>query len=98
MILGGFTILLSIMGRNIREKINKMSEILNDTINQQDLMDTDSPDMPTHQRQDMYSFTSWHIPQDWTYNRPKNKPQKFNSLRIVQFITEENLENHCLEK
>ena len=49
MILGGFFILLLIMGRNIREKINKMSEILNDTINQQDLMDIDSTDIPTHQ-------------------------------------------------
>ena len=39
------------MGRNIREKINKMSEILNDTINQQDLMDIDSTDIPTHQWQ-----------------------------------------------
>ena len=63
------------MGRNIREKINKMSEILNDTVNQQDLMDIDSTDIPTHQRQNMYYFKSWNIPQDRTYNRPKNKPQ-----------------------
>ena len=96
MIVGGFIILLLIMGRNIREKINKMSEILNDTINQQDLMDIDSTDILTHQ-QNMYSFKSWDIPQDRTYNRPKSKPQKFNSIRIVQFITEESLGNYYLE-
>ena len=47
---------------------------------------------------EMYYFKSWNIPQDRTYNRPKNKPQKFNSIRIVQFITEKNMENYCLEK
>lgn len=83
MIVEGFIILLLIMGRNIREIINKMSEILNDTINQQDLIDIDSTDILTHQQQNVYSFTSWNIPQDRTYNRPKNKPQKFNSIRIV---------------
>lgn len=97
MIVGGSIILLLIMGRNIREKINKMSEILNDTINQQDLMDIDSTDILTHQQQNIYSFKSWDIPQDRTYNRQKSKPQKFNSIRIVQFITEESLENYCLE-
>ena len=85
------------MGRNIREKINKMSEILNDTINQQDLMDIDSTDILTHQQQNIYSFKSWDIPQDRTYNRQKSKPQKFNSIRLLQFIKEESLENFCLE-
>ena len=50
--------------------------------------DTDNTDILTHQQQNVYSFTSWNIPQDRTYNRSKNKPQKFNSIRIVQCITE----------
>lgn len=39
-----------------------MSEILNDTINQQDLIDIDSTDIRTHQQQNVYSLMSWNIP------------------------------------
>lgn len=42
MIVGGFNILLLIMDRNTREKTNKEIGILNNTVNQLDLIDTDS--------------------------------------------------------
>ena len=75
-IVGDFNTTLSPMGRSSKQKINKETQALSDTLDQMDLIDIYRTFHPKNNRIHFFLKCSWNILQDRSYLRPQIKPWK----------------------
>ena len=79
-IVGGINTPLTSMDRSSRQKINKETQALNDTLDQMDLIYRGF-----HPKAAEYTFFSrtWNILQDRSLAGPQSKPRKFKKIEIT---------------
>uniref|UniRef100_A0A8W4FAP3 exodeoxyribonuclease III n=1 Tax=Sus scrofa TaxID=9823 RepID=A0A8W4FAP3_PIG len=72
-IVGDFNTSLTAMDRSTRQKINKETQVLNETLNQMDLIDIYRTFHPKATEYTFFSSGTWNILQNRSHTKPQNK-------------------------